>query len=100
MKKPIKRRPIIVLPKWKARIPRHPEHKDWKRDNFGFPIFHDDGVCVRCKGAATKFSLPQYAFKYQLLGYCEPCTTTVMGALTADPLVFEPDIMRKIMALL
>lgn len=76
--KPIKEeRPI---PYWKRRIPKCPERTEWKRDEDGFPIFFDDGVCTLCKGGAKKFSHPWYQFKYQILGYCEPCVTARMGA--------------------
>lgn len=68
-----------LAPYWKRRLPKHPEHKEWKRDRDGYPIFHEDGVCKDCKGEAKKFSRPWYAFKYQILGYCEACTIKKMG---------------------
>lgn len=67
------------LPFWKRGIPRYKEHTSWKRDEDGLPIFHDDGKCVTCKGEAKVFSHPWFQFKYQILGYCEACTTKVMG---------------------
>ena len=77
MKKPKEYPPA---PYWKLHIPKCSEHTEWKRDEHGYPIFHDDGVCVICKGKATTFSHPWYAFKYQLLGYCEACTKTKMAS--------------------
>lgn len=76
MKKPKEYPPA---PYWKEHIPKCPEHTEWKRDEHGFPIFHDDGVCVVCKGKAETFSHPWYRFKFQLLGYCEPCVIAKMG---------------------
>ena len=67
------------MPFWKRGIPRYAEHTGWKRDEDGLPVFHDDGKCVTCKGEAKVFSHPWFQFKYQILGYCETCTTKVMG---------------------
>jgi hypothetical protein len=67
------------VPFWKRHIPKFPECKQWKRDSDGFPIFYDGENCQLCKGKAKAFSHPWYAFKYQLLGYCEPCVLKQMG---------------------
>lgn len=77
MKKPLGNEP--PAPYWKTHIPKYNEHKEWKRDEHGFPIFHDDGRCVTCKGKAVTFSSPWYQFKYQILGYCEKCVIEKMG---------------------
>lgn len=70
---------VIKIPEWKSRIPKCADQQKWKRDADGWPVFHEDGKCSKCKGKADKFSTPWHAFKYQLLGYCEKCTTQVMG---------------------
>lgn len=76
MKKPKEYPPA---PYWKEHIPKCPEHTEWKRDEHGFPIFHDDGTCVVCKKKDVKPSTPWYAFKYQILGYCEDCVKAKMA---------------------
>lgn len=76
MKKPKEDPPA---PYWKEHIPKCPEHTKWKRDEHGYPIFHDDGVCTGCKKKDVKPSTPWYAFKYQILGYCEDCVKTKMA---------------------
>lgn len=76
MKKPKEYPPA---PYWKEHIPKCPEHTEWKRDEHGFPIFHDDGVCVVCKKKDVKPSTPWYAFKFQILGYCEDCVKAKMA---------------------
>ena len=73
----IKEPPLV--PYWKRRIPKHPEHKEWKRDADGYPIFHDSGVCAVCGGNAKGFTRPWYAFKYQILGFCEPFIIKKLG---------------------
>ena len=78
MKKPIKVDP--PAPYWKLRTPKCPEHTEWKRDEHGYQIFHDDGVCTICEGKATAFTHSWYQFKYQLLGYCEQCVKARMAS--------------------
>ncbi|RTL07652.1 hypothetical protein EKK58_00360 [Candidatus Dependentiae bacterium] len=77
MKKPAKVEP--TPPYWKMHIPKCPERTEWKRDEHGYPIFHDDGICTVCNGKAETFSHPWYKFKFQILGYCEACVITKMG---------------------
>lgn len=77
MKKPTKEEP--QPPYWKLHIPKCPEHKEWKRDEHGFPIFHDDGVCTLCHKKDVKPRTPWYAFKLQILGYCEDCVKATMA---------------------
>lgn len=79
-------------PFWKKYLPRHLEHKHWKRDEHGHPIFHDDGVCTRCGKPAVKFSTPWHKFKSQIVGYCEPCITATMGEA---PDLTEPKPIAK-----
>lgn len=80
---------VAEVPYWKQHIPKVPENKTWKRDAEGYPIFHDSGECTSCKGEAKTFSTPWHAFKYQLLGYCEPCIKLRMadGPGVPDPKV-------------
>lgn len=72
------------IPIWKQRVAKHPENKKWKRDKEGYPIFHDSKKCVRCNKKPGEFSSEWYAFKYQILGYCEDCTNEIMGKLDND----------------
>ncbi len=66
-------------PYWKEHIPKLPERTEWTRDEHGYPVFYNDGVCISCAGEAKVFSHAWYKFKYQLLGYCEGCVTSRMG---------------------
>ena len=99
-KKPLEYEPV---PHWRKGIPLHLEHTEWKRDECGQPVFHTDGSCQRCKKDAVIFSSPWFKFKYQILGYCEGCTTIMMGPapdltprppkkrVTAYTVVLRPD---------
>ena len=82
MKHPLKSEPIP--PYWKYASLKHASDTKCKRDEHGFPVFHDDGVCQSCKRPAKVFSHPWYQFKYQILGYCEACTIEKMGPMPTD----------------